>query len=192
MNRSKSVALVLVVAVALMACDRGSTQSVTGLDTWAAATNQDGESYSDPAGWTVQVQPGWHVIPFETSKGAASVKGTQISNVTLPPPSIMPGYPIQVNGNDLPDDGIALIVAVDDEPSDVQQPPPSPPQPPLALDMFLQGSALAGSPTLDLLWFSGNGQTFLASIKSGPNASPSDQAALQHMVAALRFGSAAS
>jgi hypothetical protein len=46
-----------------------------------------------------------------------------------------------------------------------QQAPRSPPQPPLALDMFLEGSAPAGSPTLDLLWFTGNGQTFPASVK---------------------------
>jgi hypothetical protein len=183
----KHVPVLVVLALALVACDRGATQHVTGPDTSAAATNQEAKTYSDPAGWTLQVQPGWHVTPFETSEGNASAKGVQISNVALPSPAIVPGFPIQANGRDLPDDGIALIIAVDDDPGDAQKPPQSPPQPPLALDMFLQGSAPAGSPTLDLLWFSGNGRTFLASIKSGPTSSSNDRAALQETVAFLHF-----
>jgi hypothetical protein len=181
------LAVLVIVALGLAACGRGSTQRVAGPRSSAAATNQDGDTYSDPAGWTVQMPPGWLVTPFETSKGDASAKGAQISDVALPPPSIVPGYPIQVNGNDLPNDGIALVIAVDDDPGFAQQPLRSPPQPPLTLDMFAQGSAVAGSPTLDVLWFSGNGQTFLASIKSGPTSSPDDRAALQETVASLRF-----
>jgi hypothetical protein len=135
------------------------------------------------------VPPGWHVAPFETSKASASASGAQVSNVELVSPSIVPGFPIQVNGRDLPDDGLALIIAIDDDPSDVQQPPQSPPSPPLTLDEFIEGSAPAGSPTTDLLWFTGNGQTFLATIKTGPSVTSADQTALAAAVASIRFAS---
>lgn len=171
----KHAAIVSVVCVALAACSTQGTKS------------QDGtETYQDPAGWAVDLPPGWHAVPFETSKGNATATGALISNVVLPSPSIVPGYPIQTNGADLPGDGIAFVVALDDDP-DAQQPPASPPSPPLTLDEFTQGSAPPGSPTLDSLWFSGNGQTLLATIEIGPNATSADLASLAAVVSSLRF-----
>jgi hypothetical protein len=110
-----------------------------------------------------------------------------VSNIELPSPSLVPGFPIQTNGKDLPADGLAIIIAIDDDPSDAQQPPQSPPTPPLNLDDFIHGSALAGSATLDLMWFTGNGRTFLATIKAGPKVSASDRTALESAVSSLRF-----
>jgi hypothetical protein len=180
------LAIIALALAVLPACGHGSAVATT---VPVAAASQGAGTYSDPAGWTVDVPPGWHVLPFETTDGGATSKGALLSNVELPPPSVKPGYPIQTNSKDLPDDGIALIIGIDDDPSDAQQPPKSPPQPPLTLDMFAEGSALAGSPTLDLLWFSGNGHTFLATVKSGPTAGTADRAKLQEAVASLRFES---
>jgi hypothetical protein len=108
--------------------------------------------------------------------------------VELPAPSIEPGLPIQASGADLPADGVALVIAIDEDASNGQTPPASPPSPPLTLDEFIQGSAPAGAPSLSLLWFSGDGQTFLASIKVGPGSTSEDQANLETIVGSLRFG----
>ena len=144
------------------------------------------DRYTSPAGWSAQVPAGWHAVPFETADGQATSQGVQISNSTLPPPSIKAGYPIQVNGKDLPDDGIALIIATDDDPSDVQQPTPPLAQPPVDLDQFTFGSAPAGSPTLALLWFSANGQTYIATVKSGPDVTREDEQAVRSTLASLQ------
>ena len=163
-----------------------SCTSASVSDTSSTTALQDG-IYTSPDGWTIDVPPGWHVTPFEASKGSASARGAQVSNIELPSPSLVPGFPIQTNGDDLAADGLAIIIAIDDDPSDVQQPPQSPPAPPLSLGDFIHGSAPAGSATLDLMWFTGNGRTFLATIKTGPNVSASDRTALESAVSSLRF-----
>jgi hypothetical protein len=165
-----------------------SCTSASVSDTSSTTTPHDGGTYTSPDGWIIDVPPGWHVVPFETSKGNATARGAQVSNIELPAPSVVPGFPIQANGKDLPADGLAIIIAIDDDPSDAQQPPQSPPAPPLSLDDFIHGSAPGGSPTLDLMWFTGNGRTFLAAVTTGPSATPSDQTALEGAVSSLRFG----
>ena len=173
--------MVFAVLLLLMSCTSASVS-----DTSPTTALHDG-TYTSPDGWTIDVPPGWHVTPFETTKGGASARGAQVSNLELPSPSLVPGFPIQTNGDDLPADGLAIIVAIDDDPTDGQQPPQSPPAPPLSLDDFIHGSALAGSPTLDLMWFTGNGRTFLASIKTGPSVTAADRTALEAAVSSLRF-----
>jgi hypothetical protein len=163
-----------------------SCTSASVADTSSTAGLHDG-TYTSPDGWTIDVPVGWHVAPFETTKGSATARGAQVSNLELPSPSIDPGFPIQTNGDDLPDDGLAIIVAIDDDPSDVQQPPQSPPAPPLSLDDFTHGSAPAGSATLDLMWFAGNGRTFLATIKTGPSVTAADRTAVERAISSLRF-----
>ncbi len=162
-----------------------SCTSVSVSDT--PSTSSDAGTYTSPDGWTIDVPPGWHVTPFETTKGGATARGAQVSNLELPSPSLVPGFPIQTNESDLPDDGLAIIVAIDDDPSDVQQPPQSPPAPPLSLDDFVHGSAPAGSATLDLMWFTGNGRTFLATIKTGPSVTAADRNAVEAAISSLRF-----
>jgi hypothetical protein len=164
-----------------------SCTSASLSDTSSTTPLHDVGTYTSPDGWTIDMPAGWHVAPFETSKGGASARGAQVSNIELPSPSLVPGFPIQTNGDDLPADGLAIIIAIDDDPSDVQQPPQSPPAPPLSLDDFSHGSAPAGSPTLDLMWFTGNGRTFLATIKTGPNVSAVDRTALEAAVSSVRF-----
>jgi hypothetical protein len=169
------------VVLLLISCTSASVPDIS-----STTALQDGV-YTSPDGWTIDVPPGWHVAPFETSKGSATASGAQVSNMELLPPSLVPGFPIQTNGDDLPTDGLAIVIALDDDPSDVQQPPPSPPAPPLSLDDFVHGSAPGGSATLDLMWFTGNGRTFLATIKTGPRVTAADRTALEAAVTSLRF-----
>ncbi len=93
---------------------------------------------------------------FSASRGGIYAKGAEASNVTLPPPSIVPGSPIQAIGLALPADGVAVIIATHTDPGVSKAPIASPP---LSIDAFSYGSALAGSPTLALIWFGGNGRT---------------------------------
>ena len=144
---------------------------------------RSGEVYQDPAGWSAEIPHGWKVLSFETSKGDASAVGTQISNVELPAPEIDPGLPIQTSGLVLPPDGVALIIATDDDPENVQVPPESPPAPPLSMEDFAQGSATGEGPTFSFLWFEVGGKPLLASIKAGPQA---DEATLWELVESIR------
>ncbi len=164
-----------------------SCTSAPGRDTPSTATSQGMNTYHSPLGWALDAPSGWHVLPFESSEGTAAAKGVQVSNVKLPSPSIVPGVPIQTSGLVLPRDGVSLIIATDDDPSDVQQPPPSPVSPPLTNGPWNVGSGFAGAPTSSLLWFSGNGQTFLASIKTGAEVSAADQVTMSDIVASVRF-----
>jgi hypothetical protein len=164
-----------------------SCTSAPGPDIPSTATSQGVKTFHSPAGWALDAPSGWHVLPFESSVGIATARGVQVSNVELPSPSIAPGFPIQTSSRVLPRDGVSLIIATEHDPSDVQQPPPSPVSPPLTNGPWLEGDAPAGEPTLSLLWFSGNGQTFLASIKTGDKVSAADQAALSDIVASVRF-----
>jgi hypothetical protein len=173
--------------MALSACAaQGGPAGGSGSASAEAAANS---TYTAPAGWTAQIPSGWQELSFQTADGQASSEGVQISNVTLPPPTIALGYLIQVNSRDLPDDGIALIVATDEDPN-LQQAPSSVAAPPLDMSMFTFGSAPGGAPTLDTLWFSGNGEPYLASVKTGPGVSHEDEAALRAIVASLRFDGA--
>jgi hypothetical protein len=176
----RSAAVVAVVSLALVACDSGSDER-SGSDRPADTT-----TYTDPAGWTADVPVGWSVLPFETTKGHASAIGTQISNVDLPAPSIEPGLPIQTSGLVLPTDGIALVIATDDDPANVQSPPASPASPPLSIEDFAEGSSTGDGPTISLLWFRVSGHTLLASVKTGASASEEDVVALAMLVASIR------
>ena len=75
-----------------------------------------GSVYHDTAGWLIDIPPGWHVVSFRSSKGGATAVGAQISNVALPAPTIMPGFPIQSNGEILPARGVSVVIATDDDP----------------------------------------------------------------------------
>ncbi len=130
------------------------------------ATAVSGGTYRDPGGWVVDVPQGWRAIPFHLS-GPAPAGGVQISNVALLRPHAVSGVPLQTNAKDLPSDGIGIIIATDKGPG---QQGDRVWTAPLTYDEFSQGSALPGSPTLDVLWFSGNGHTFIVTIKTGEDA----------------------
>jgi len=146
-------------------------------------------TYHDPAGWSIEVPVSWSVLPFETTKGDASSVGTQISNMPLSSPTIEPGAPIQTIV--LPRQGVSMIVATDDDPSDVQKPPGSLPSPPLSFtdSGFVDGSCIARETAcLSFLWFTVAGETLLISIKTGPFAPKADRAILAPLVGSIRAG----
>jgi hypothetical protein len=140
--------------------------------------------YRDPAGWTVDVPKLWRVVRFSKAK---AVVGAEISNVRLPPPTPLPGYPIQVNGYALPPRGIALVIARDRDPGsgDVLAVPPLP-QPGGSNNQWTIGSSLPGEPYIEILWFKASGATFIASVKVGPSATGTDLNVLDRIIQSLR------
>jgi hypothetical protein len=48
------------------------------------------------------VPHGWHAIRFSESKTRVPIAGAQFSNGPLRAPFVLPGYPLQVRGVDLP------------------------------------------------------------------------------------------
>ena len=91
--------------------------------------SQQGHTYRDAAGWTIEVPPGWHAVRFSDSKDGITSAGVQLSNIQLPPPVLRPGYPIQVNDHVLPARGVGLIIATDPDPKLSDDPVAVPPLP---------------------------------------------------------------
>jgi hypothetical protein len=144
-----------------------------------------GGVYRDTAGWTIQVAPGWRVVPFRSAKGGLSAEGAEISNVKLPRPTLVPWAPIQSDGRSLPKGGIGLVIGTN-EGSRVKQEP--------IVDLpltypngWLQGSALPGEPTLEGVWFRGGDQMFAVTVKTGSDAAAADRRTIARMIASLRF-----
>jgi hypothetical protein len=141
--------------------------------------------HEDPAGWTAEIPDGWHVLHFETTEGGASSTGTQISNVELPSPTIHERLPIQASGLDLPADGVAIVIATDDDPANVQSPPSAPAAPPLSMDLFAEGSSTGEGPSLSLLWFACDDEPLLLSFKQGPSLSKADRDSVDAFVRSI-------
>jgi hypothetical protein len=151
--------------------------------------------YRDPAGWTIDIPRGWRLVRFTGSKGGVSSAGAEISNVPLPSPKVLPGYPVQADGLALPHQGVGLVIATDTEKGLAGKSPgwiavtplPSPDD----CGPWNVGSAPAGQPYLETLWFTGNRRTFIASVKVGPDATGTDLAIVDRIIHSLRFRSAA-
>jgi hypothetical protein len=95
----------------------------------------------------------------------------------------MPGLPIQANSLVIPADGLAVIITTDTDPRVEERPTASPP---LSLDEFAHGSAPARSVTLELIWFDGNGRTYLATVKTGAEVSFADRQAIDDVIRSIR------
>lgn len=152
--------------IAAAGCGSGASTSVT--------FSHQGHKYRDAAGWSVEVPPGWHSVQFSDSAKGITSAGVQLSNVPLPPPSLVPGFPVQVNNRVLPAHGVGLIIATDTDPKLsrglVAAPPLSAPNG----RHWMIGSAPAGWPHIELLWFRAHGRMLIASVKIGPKASDGD------------------
>src|SRR5690349_19422285 len=68
----------------------------------AQAGSPQGHTYRDRAGWVIKIPPGWHAVRFSDAKDGITSAGVQLSNVPLPPPVLVRGFPIQANGGVLP------------------------------------------------------------------------------------------
>ncbi len=111
-------------------------------------------------GLDIRVPHDWHLLQF-----ANPTTGVQISNVVLPTPVAGPGAPVQASGETLPRDGVALVV-YEGTWRHVRLTTL-----PLSISDFAEGSASAGAPTLDVASFTGNGRTYVVTLKIGPSAS---------------------
>jgi len=183
----------LIPVLAAAACGAGGGSTTAG-------ASHPGQTYRDSGGWTIEVPPGWHVARFSDSKDSITSAGVQLSNVQLPPPALVPGFPIQVNGGVLPARGVGLIIATDTDPKlphgPVAVPPLPAPHAPNGWKYWNAGSCSpayagaaspgAGCPYIETLWFRINGTIFIASAKIGPKTTNGDMKAVAAIVQSLR------
>jgi hypothetical protein len=180
-----AVALIGTVVPVLAGAFSGAGQAANGSPARSYLTRLPdgrGSIYHDAAGWMIDVPPGWHVISFHSSKAGVTAAGAQISNVTLPAPTIMPGFDIQTSGEVLPAEGVSLVIATDNDPKVCR--PGLHPSPaggmtycqrsyaslPISFKDVMLGSALAGSPLTGFLWLKANGKALSLTVKFGANA----------------------
>jgi len=142
--------------------------------------------YRDGSGWSIKVPPGWHARQFTSTRNGITASGVQLSNVKLPPPSLVPGYPIQVQNRVLPADGIGLVVATDPDPKLQRGPLEKPPLPAPNGRYWSIGSSLGGTPYMDTLWFRAHGMTLIACAKIGPQTTSHDLKVVASIIKSLR------
>jgi len=143
--------------------------------------------YADSAGWSIKVPPGWHAVHFSATKDGITATGVQLSNVRLPLPSLVAGYPIQVNDRVLPGDGIGLIIATDPDPKLAHgRPAQKPPLPAPNGRYWNVGSSSAGEPYIETLWFRAHGKIFIACAKIGSQTTSRQLAVVAAVIRSLR------
>jgi hypothetical protein len=171
----------LIPVIAVGACGAGGG---------AVNSGQQVHTYRDPAGWTIEFPAGWHTQRFSGSRDVVTSAGVQLSNLRLPPPALVPGYPIQVNGGILGARGAGLIIATDTDPKISHGPVAVPPLPafdaPNGWKYWNAGSASAGSPYIETMWFRAHSVTYIASAKIGPKATSGDLQAIAAIIHSLR------
>ena len=145
-----------------------------------------GQTYRHSSGWTITVPPGWHVAPFRDTHEGTVTAGVLVSNVPLPPPAVIAGYPVQVLDQDLPAHGIGLTIAAEPDPGPRLGPVAEPPLP--TRDKWTKSSMLplrggGGSPHIEGLDFRIGTTVFAAWAKIGIQATSPD---LDHLTAAIR------
>jgi hypothetical protein len=182
----RRVLLWLIPAIAVAAC--GTTSGA-----WSAA-GLHGRTYQDGGGWAVTVPHGWHAVPFRDSKGGVVASGVQLSNVRLPAPWVLPGFPIQANDRVMPYDGIALIIASDRDRRlshipNASLPLPSPNGPREKWAVGSSGAARGAReslPDIEVLWFRVGKAYFIASAKIGSTATGAAFKALAQAVRSIQ------
>jgi hypothetical protein len=105
-------------------------------------------------------------------------------------PRLLPGYPVQVNGEVLPPRGIGLIVATDTDRKllhgKVAVPPLPPPWPDGSHGGWLIGSSPAHSPVFETLWFRVSDTMYVADAKIGWKATGAAQKALGRIIRSIK------
>jgi hypothetical protein len=167
-----------IASIVLTACTSGGADSLVRVSDHA-------QIYRDGSGWRLKVPAGWHVRHFSATDHGITSTGVQLSNVKLPTPSLVPGYPIQVNNRVLPPRGIGLIIATDPDPKLQRDPVRQPPLPAPDGPYWSVGSALAGAPYIEVLWFRTHGKTLIACAKIGPRTTRRDRTALSSIIKSL-------
>jgi len=163
--------------LALAACTSSGTGSLLVSD--------HTQVYRASSGWSIKVPPGWHARQFSDTRNGITSSGVQLSNVGLPLPSLVPGYPVQVNDRVLPGHGIGLIIATDPDPKLQRGPIQKPPLPVPNGRYWNIGSSPRGAPYIETLWFRAQGMLLIASAKIGPQTTSHDLNVVASIVKSL-------
>lgn len=158
----------------------------TSSGTGSLLVSDHAQVYRDGSGWSLKVPAGWHARSFSDTKDGITSAGVQLSNVKLQPPSLIPGYPVQVNNRVLPARGIGLIIATDPDPKLQRGPIQRPPLPAPNGRYWSVGSSLGGTPYIETLWFRTHGKILIACAKIGPKVTGRDLRALASIIKSLR------
>jgi hypothetical protein len=127
-------------------------------------------TYRDPAEWTIRVPPGWRAIRFRESKTRVPIAGAQFSNGPLRAPFVLPGYPLQVRGEDLPA-GHRVGVVIGNSPNHPSRVLAKPPIPRFDQRNTQWQFYSTMGPGMESLWFTVHGTTFIATVTfdNGPD-----------------------
>lgn len=157
---------------------------VPGLSSFALPSPAD--TFVSQQGWSAAVPPGWQTEAFSLSRSDGPVDGAMFANRDVPGPTDAGGAFPQASGIDFPSAGVALVISTMRGviPGTFQ-----PEAPPLSRDDFANGSAAGLDATLDSLVFQGPDGLFVATIKTGSDASAIDVAAVDAIVGSLVFAS---
>lgn len=177
-----TVAVIAAVIPALTGAYGGTRQSGNGSQPRSYVTRLPdgrGSVYHDAAGWMIDIPPGWHVVSFHSTEDGATAAGAQISNVSLPAPAIMPGFPIQASGETLPADGVSLVIGTDHDRklckpglhhsangvvSSCQR---SYASLPIRFEDLIWGSSASAGPVTGFLWLRADGKALSLTAKFG-------------------------
>ena len=130
-------------------------------------------TYTDPAGWTIQIPQGWQVTRFRETKTPVPVAGAQISNGPLRAPFVLPGYPLQVRSQDLPPEGrIGVIIgnALGPKPSRIHLAKPPLPRFDRRNGYWMAYPNIGDG--IESLLFKVHGRTFIATVTFDSGAIP--------------------
>jgi hypothetical protein len=144
-----------------------SLAACTSSGTGSLLVSNHTQVYRDSSGWSIKVPPGWHARQFSDTRNGITSSGVRLSNVKLPLPALIPGYPVQVNSRVLPRDGISLIIATDPDPKLERGQIQKPPLPAPNGRNWNMGSSPGNAPYIETLWFRAHGMTFIACAKIG-------------------------
>jgi hypothetical protein len=164
----------LVIALAVTACTSGGGGTFT--------VSRQGQMYRASSGWSIVVPRGWHVLRFSDSADGYASAGIQVSNLRLPRPTLITGYP-QVSGLILPSRAASLIIAADTD-AKLSHGHIAVPPLPYPKDWAIP-STVPGHPYLETLWFRADGHILLACGEIGSHAADGDINALAGIVRSL-------
>jgi hypothetical protein len=162
---------------------------IAGLMAGCAPADPGAQASRNPARWAIFVPPGWHVVRFSDSRSGAGPAGIQLSSVRLPAPALLPGTPVEVNGEVLPPRGVGLVIATATGRSPAHVKVVAPPLPlpwPDGSHGWLLGSSPARSPVFEWLWFRIDGTMYAAAVTIGWKASRTAQKALGPIVRSIK------
>jgi len=170
--------------------DFGLTDGPTGIEGLHEFTLPPASAvFTSSEGWTAAVPPGWTGGMSVTNWGRSDHAGSYISSSRSFTPVAAAGLP-QASSEGFPKDGVAIVVTPTDGPIPLSAQPL--PAPPLSADGLANGSAGAGSSTLDSMFFQGPSGVYVLTVRTGADASPQDIQASHDVIRTIAWPSTSS